>query len=63
MIRRGNFISKIVKFQFLGGDVPRSSSYGSYISQLIRFEIVCYNIVDFNNRNQFLASKLLKQGY
>ena len=28
---------KIVIFPFLDGDVPRSTSYGVYISQLIRF--------------------------
>ena len=27
----------IVNFPFLGGDVPRRTSYGVYISQLIRF--------------------------
>ena len=27
----------IVNFPFLDGDVPRSTSYGVYISQLIRF--------------------------
>ena len=41
----------------------RSPSYGVYISQLIRFARVCYNVDDFNNRNLFLTSKLLKQGY
>ena len=30
-------ISKFVNFPFLDGDVPRSTSYGVYISQLIRF--------------------------
>ena len=45
------------------GDVPCSPSYGVYISQLIRFARVCYNVDDFNNRNLFLTAKLLKQGY
>ena len=45
------------------GDVPRSPSYGVYISQLIRFARVCSNVDDFNNRNLFLTAKLLKQGY
>ena len=31
--------------------------------QLIRFARVCSNVDDFNNRNLFLAAKLLKQGY
>ena len=33
-------IFEIVYFPFLGGDVPRSPSYGTYISQLIRFTFV-----------------------
>ena len=49
-------------FPFLDGDVPRSPSYGVYISQLIRFAKVCSNFDDFNNRNLFLTS-LSKQGY
>ena len=47
----------------IDGDVPRSPSYGVYISQLIRFARVCSNVDDFNNRNLFLTAKLLKQGY
>ena len=30
---------------------------------LFVFVIVCSNVADFNKRNQFLTSKLLKQGY
>ena len=44
---------EIVNFQFLDGDVPRSTSYGVYISQLICFARVCSNVDDFNNRNFF----------
>ena len=32
-----DFNFEIVHFSFLGGDVPRSPSYGVYISQLIIF--------------------------
>ena len=53
----------MVNFPFLDEDVPRSPSYGVYISQLIRFARVCSNVKDFNNRNLFLTAKLLKQGY
>ena len=56
-----NFV--IVNFPFLDGDVPRSPSYGVYISQRIRFARVCSNVDDFNNRNLFLTAKFLKQGY
>ena len=49
--KRDDFNFEIVRFPFLDGDVPRSLSYGVYISQLIRFDRVCYNEDDFNNRN------------
>ena len=52
-----------IDFLFLDGDVPRSPSYGVYISQLIRFARVCSNVDDYNNRKLFLTVKLLKQGY
>ena len=35
--KRDDFDFEIVNFPFLDGDVPRSTSYGVYISQLIRF--------------------------
>ena len=60
---RDDFNFEIVNFPFLDGDVPRSPSYGVYISQLIRFARVCSNVDDFNNINLFLTAKLLKQGY
>ena len=61
--KRDDFKFEIVNFPFLDGDVPRSPSYGVYISQLVRFARVCSNVEDFNNRNLFLTAKLLKQGY
>ena len=56
-------ISKFVNFPFLDGNVPRSTSYGVYISQLIRFARASSYITDFNTRNKLLTQKLLKQGY
>ena len=53
----------IVNFPFLDGDVPRSTSYGVYISQLIRFARVSSHVDDFNTRNKVLTAKLLRQGY
>ena len=61
--KRDDYNFEIVNFLFLDGDLPRSPSYGVYISQLIRFARVCSNVDDFNNRNLFLTAKLLKQGY
>ena len=43
--------------------VPRSTSYGVYISQLIRFARASSYVADFNTRNKLLTQKLLKQGY
>ena len=58
-----NFNFEIVNFPFRDGDVPRSPSYGVYVSQFILFVRVCSNVDDFNNRNLFLTAKLFKQGY
>ena len=50
-------------FPFLDGDVPRSRSYGVYISQLIRFARVSSHVDDFNTCNKKLTATLLKQDY
>ena len=55
--KRDDFDFDIVNFPSLDGDVPRSTSYGVYISQLIRFAR------DFNARNKSIIAKLLQQGY
>ena len=52
-----------MNFPFLDGDVPRSASYGVYISQLIRFARVSSHVDDFNTRNKVLTAKLLRLGY
>ena len=52
-----------MNFPFLDGDVPRSTSYGVYISQLIRFARGSSHVDDFNTRNNVLTAKLLRQGY
>ena len=57
------FDFEIVNFPFLDGDVPRSTSNGVYISQLIRFARASSHVADFNTRNKLLTKKLLKQGY
>ena len=61
--KRNDFHFEIVNFLFLDGDVPRSPSYGVYISQLIRFARVCSNVDDFNNKNLLLNALLFKEGY
>ena len=61
--KRDDFNFDIVNFPFIDGDVPQRPSYGLYISQLIRFARASLHVTDFNNRNKFLTTKLLKQGY
>ena len=57
--KRNDFDFDIVNFPFLDGDVPRSTSYGVYISQLIRLARVSSHVADFNARNKSLTTKLL----
>ena len=52
-----------MNFPFLDGDVPRSTSYGVYISQHIRFARVSSHADDSNTRNNILTAKPLRQGY
>ena len=58
-----DFDFDIVNFPFLDSDGPRSTSYGVYISQLIRFAGVSSHVADFNSRNKSLTAKLLQQGF
>ena len=53
----------IVNFPFLEGDVSRSTLYGVYISQLIRFTGVSSHVDDFYTHNKVSTAKFLKQGY
>ena len=61
--KRDDFDFDILNFPFLDGNVPRSTSYGVYISQLIRFARVSSPVDDFNTRNEVLTVTLLRQGY
>ena len=61
--KRDDYDFEIVDSPFLDGDVPRSISYGVYISQLIRFARASSHVADFNTRNKLLAQVLIKQGY
>ena len=58
--KRDDFDFEIVSFPFLDGDVPRSISYGVYISQLIIFARASSHAADFNTRNKLLTQKLPK---
>ena len=53
--KRDDFDFEIVNFPILDGDVPRSTSYGVYISQLFRFARASSYVADFNIRNKLLT--------
>ena len=59
--KRDDFDFEIVNFPFLDGDVPRFTSYGVYISQLIHFARASSYVTDFNTRNKLLTQKFLKK--
>jgi hypothetical protein len=59
--KRDDFDFGIVNYPHLDGDVPHATSYGVYVSQLMGFARSYSNVKDFNGRNIFITSKLLKQ--
>ena len=61
--KRDDFDFDIVHFPFLDGDASRTTYFGVYISQLIRFARESSHLADFNARNRSLTAKLLHQGY
>ena len=61
--KRDDFDFDIVNFPFLDSEVPRSSSYGVYFSQLIHFARASSYITDFKTHNKLLTQNFLKQGY
>ena len=58
--KRIDFDFDIVNFPFLDGDVSSLTSYGVYISELIRLARVSSHVDDFNTRNIVLTAKLLR---
>ena len=61
--KHDDFDFEIVNFPFLDGDVPRSTSYGVYISQLIRFARASSYITDFNTHNKYKLHKTFSKFY
>ena len=57
------FQISFVKLYILVFRLFKRTSYGVYISQLIRFARASSNLNDFNYRNKALTAKLLRQGY
>ena len=59
--KRNDLDFDIVNFPFLDVDVPRSTSYGVYISLVIRFARVSSHVDNFYNRNKVLQASRLRQ--
>ena len=59
--KRDNFDFEIVIFTFLDGDVPRSTSYGVYISKLICLPRASSHVAVFNTCNKLLTQKFLNK--
>ena len=57
-----HFDFELVNFPFLVEKclAPLPMVYDIFRMQFIRFSRVCFNVNDFNNRNQILSAKLLK---
>ena len=53
-----NVTTLILKLSILDCNVPRSTFYGIYISQFIRFARASSYVADFITRNNLLTQKL-----
>ena len=51
--KRDEFDFDIVNFPFLDGDIPRATSYGLYISQLIRYARVSSHVAEITLETKF----------
>ena len=58
--KRDDFDFDIVNFPFLDSDAFRRTSYGVYISQVIRIARASSNVSDCNCRNKTLSAQLLR---
>ena len=58
---RDDFDFEIVNFQFSDGDIPRSTSYGVYISQHTRFARASSHVADFNTLKKLLTQTFLNK--
>ena len=61
--KRDDFDFEVVNFPFLYGDIPRSTSYGVYISELIRFARASNHGFGYNTGNKLLTHRPIKLCY
>ena len=58
-----DFDFHFLNFPFLSSNIPSGSSYGVYISQLIRYARCCSHHNDFRHRHKMLVERLMSHGY
>ena len=58
-----NFNFHIVTFLFLSSNIPSASSYGVYISQIVRYARCCTYYDDIGYHHKFQVDRVLSQGY
>ena len=56
-------MTSVMTFPYLSSNIPETTAYGVFVSQLIRYALVVSKYDDFLFRGSILVSKLLKQGY
>jgi hypothetical protein len=61
--KRDDFNFKIINFPNMCSNIPASSAYGVYISQLICYARASSNYSDFLKRHLYLRNRLLDQGF
>ena len=52
-----------MNFPFICSNIPGTSAYGVYISQLIQYSKACGSYQDFHDRGLLLKRTLLNQGF
>ena len=61
--KRDSFDFPIVNFPNLSGNIPRNSSYGVFVGELVRYARACTYLQDFKARTILLVKKLKSQYY
>ena len=61
--KRKDFNFNVISFPFLCGNIPKSTTYGVFLSQLVRYCEVNCNFSHFKNDVIELSKKLCNQGF
>ena len=59
--KRDDFTFRIVNFPHMDSNIPANPAYGVYISQLVRYAIICTSKGDFMNKLRGLSLRVRQQ--